>query len=104
MLEWIAIQTGRNIALTRLALDLTVKDYKTFTFVGHVCAAVRSAFENIAKTFTGIQTERSTDVTRPDLKLTAKDNATLVSIYAGHIIAKTFTLKVCRSIAAIQVF
>ena len=88
-LEWIAI-------LTRRALDLTFKDYKIFTFVGHDCAAVRFTFENIARTFTGIRTERSTDV------LIAKDNATLVFVYKGHISAKTFTLEVCRSIAAIQ--
>ena len=105
MLEWIAIQTGRNIALTRLALDLTAKDCKTFTFVGHVCAAVRFALENIAKTFTAIQTERSIAVTRPALELTAKDNTTFASIYAGHISAVVrFTLEVCRSFAAIQVF
>ena len=64
--------------------------------MGHDCAAVRFTFENIARTFTGIRTERSTDV------LIAKDNATLVFVYKGHISAKTFTLEVCRSIAAIQ--
>ena len=91
--------------MTRLALDLTVKDCKTFTFEGHVCAAVRFVLENIAKTFTAIQTERSIAVTRPALELTAKDNATFVSIYAEHISAVVrLTLKVCRSIAAIQVF
>ena len=88
--------------MTRPSLNLTAKDCTAITLVGHDYAAVRSAFENTAKTFTGILTERI-DLTVA-LKLTVRDNVTSVSIYAGHISAKTFTLKVCRNFAAIQVF
>ena len=51
--------------MTKPSLNLTAKDCTAITLVGHDYAAVRSAFENTAK---------------------------------------TFTLKVCRNFAAIQVF